>query len=225
MEEKPQNLNAGSGLNTKSNSAPVKPDFYLLIYNIQKYRNIGMIIRSASAFNVKAIFVYGNKKILKKFFGNQQTTDKNEYVFFDNLDTLKKHCKQNSISICGIEITEHSKPAHTNPFIGHTLFVLGNEGTGLSDKAKQLCDQFVYIQQYSNKTASLNVAIAASIIFNHFAIWADYTPSQINQEKFVLSEQKTLKYKELISEEVEPESTKSVEEEGESNNISNIFEI
>jgi len=32
-----------------------------------------------------------------------------------------------------------------------------------------MCDHFVYIPQYTDKTASLNVAVAGSIIFHHFA--------------------------------------------------------
>ena len=180
-----------------------KPDFYILIYNIQKYRNIGTIIRSASAFNVKAIFVYANKKILKKFFGNQNTTKTNEFIFFDSLETIKKYCKDNSITICGIEITEDSKPIQSTPFLGNTLFVFGNEGTGLSDKQKQLCDYFIFIQQYSNRTGSLNVAIAASIVFHHFALFAGYTPALFSKEKYETATQfdkrnKEVNYEDLI---------------------------
>jgi tRNA G18 (ribose-2'-O)-methylase SpoU len=40
----------------------------------------------------------------------------------------------------------------------------------MNQKQKNLCENFVYIQQYSQKTGSLNVAIAASIIFYHFFV-------------------------------------------------------
>lgn len=43
------------------------------------------------------------------------------------------------------------------------------KGSGLHEKHKEICDHFVYIPQYTEKTASLNVAIAGSIIFHHFA--------------------------------------------------------
>jgi len=39
----------------------------------------------------------------------------------------------------------------------------------LIEKHKEICDHFVYIPQYTEKTASLNVAVAGSIIFHHFA--------------------------------------------------------
>ena len=37
-----------------------------------------------------------------------------------------------------------------------------------------ICDGFVYIPQYGPGTASLNVAVAASIILHRFATWAGY---------------------------------------------------
>lgn len=35
-----------------------------------------------------------------------------------------------------------------------------------------ICDDFVIIPQYGGGTASLNVTVAASIIMNSFAVWA-----------------------------------------------------
>ena len=39
----------------------------------------------------------------------------------------------------------------------------------MHEKHKEICDHFVYIPQYTEKTASLNVSVAGSIIFHHFA--------------------------------------------------------
>jgi hypothetical protein len=58
------------------------------------------------------------------------------------------------------------------------------KGQGLLEIHKQICDYFVYIPQYTNKTASLNVAVAGSIIFHYFAVWAGYEESQMFGEKF-----------------------------------------
>lgn len=55
---------------------------------------------------------------------------------------------------------------------GPAAFMLGNEGQGLSPKQMALCDRFVYIPQYGVGTASLNVAVAASIVLHHFSVWA-----------------------------------------------------
>jgi len=160
-------------------------DFYLLIYNLQSKNNVGTLIRSASAFNCKKIFVIGeNKKILKKFFGSQGTIKKMEFEYFENLENLMIFCKEKEINICGVEIGGDSQAVHKHPFKGNTLFVLGNEGSGMNHKQKELCDHFVYIPQYSNKTGSLNVAIAGSIIFHHFGVWAKYKEAEYTNEKY-----------------------------------------
>ena len=163
-----------------------KPKFYLLIYNISKSKNIGTLIRSASAFGVNQIFVVGNdKKVLKKFFGSQGTVQKSNFLFFDSILNLEAYCKSNNINFCGVEIGEYSKPVHQYEFKGDTLFVLGNEGQGMNEKQKKMCgNNLVYIPQYSEKTASLNVACAGSIVFNYFAIWAKYSECKFINEKF-----------------------------------------
>lgn len=179
-EHKTTNLESETSPNESN-----KYDFYLLIYNIQSKHNAGTLIRSASAFNCKKILVLGqNKKILKRFFGHQGTLKRMEFLFFDTIDDLKKFCRENKIFICGVEIGEQSVAINKQPFQGNTLFVLGNEGSGMNQKQKDLCDQLVYIPQYSNKTGSLNVAIAGSIIFHHFALWAGYKEADYTNEKY-----------------------------------------
>ena len=42
----------------------------------------------------------------------------------------------------------------------------------------------MYIPQYTDKTASLNVAIAGSIIFHHFALWAGFKEHHRSGFKF-----------------------------------------
>jgi len=79
---------------------------------------------------------------------------------------------------------KESKPIHEHPFRGPTLFVLGNEGSGLNKNQIAICDHFVYIEQYTNKIASLNVAIAGSIVFHHFGVWAKFQAQRIRDFKF-----------------------------------------
>lgn len=85
--------------------------------------------------------------------------------FFNSIQEVKTHCSEQKIKICGIEIMPESRPIQEHPFQGDTLFLLGNEGSGLNSTQIAMCDHFVYIPQYTDKTASLNVAIAGSIIF------------------------------------------------------------
>jgi tRNA G18 (ribose-2'-O)-methylase SpoU len=68
-----------------------------------------------------------------------------DYRIFRDLSDIKKYCGQQKISICGVEIIEGAKPIHTQPFVGDTVFMLGNEGSGLNERQIAICDQFVYI--------------------------------------------------------------------------------
>eukprot|EP01068_Selenidium_serpulae_P006665 Selendium_serpulae@DN4471_c0_g1_i1.p2 len=52
---------------------------------------------------------------------------------------------------------------------------MGSEGQGLSKAQIAICDEFVYVPQYSTATASLNVSIATAIVLHHFAEWASRT--------------------------------------------------
>ena len=104
--------------------------------------------------------------------------------FFDSLSQVRDYCDTSNIKICGIEILPESRPIHEQPFLGDTLFLLGNEGSGLNENQIKICDHFVYIPQYTDKTGSLNVAIAGSIIFHHFAMWAKYKESSREGQKY-----------------------------------------
>ena len=47
-----------------------------------------------------------------------------------------------------------------------------------------LCDSFVYIPQYGEGTASLNVTVAASIVLHNFAVWAQFSERQRSGYKY-----------------------------------------
>lgn len=93
-----------------------------------------------------------------------------------------------------------ARPIQEQPFKGDTLFVLGNEGAGLNKNQIDICDHFVYIPQYTNKTASLNVAVAASIVFHHFALWANYKEHNRVGFKYEEADEYSKKMGELIHE-------------------------
>ena len=55
----------------------------------------------------------------------------------------------------------------------------------------RLCDSFVYISQYGVGTASLNVAVAASIVLHHYALWAGYEERSRQGFKYDVAEKPT----------------------------------
>lgn len=160
-------------------SAPVevsstagKPDCYVVVSNVAKRHNIGTLMRSCVAFGVKEIIVTGTGRV--QTFGAQGTERFSHVRTFPKAKDAVTYLKALGVTICGIEITPDAQSIETHPFRGPTAFLAGNEGDGLCEAHKALCDHFVYIPQYGNGTASLNVTIASSIILHHFALWAGY---------------------------------------------------
>ena len=90
--------------------------------------------------------------------------------------------------VVGVEIVDSAKPINSHPFSRSVAFMLGNEGQGLSERQIRACDSFVYIPQYGVGTASLNVAVAASIVLHHFGVWAGYAERSRTGYKFDVAE-------------------------------------
>lgn len=127
-------------------------------------------MRSACAFGVTEVLVVGAKKLA--LFGNQGTAGHAATSHFESLEVAKAELTARGARLCGVEIDDSAVPVHQCPFTGSTAFMLGNEGCGMTPAQRAACDFFVYIPQHSGATASLNVAVAGSIVLHHFALWA-----------------------------------------------------
>ena len=118
-------------------------------------------------------------------FGSQGS---DAFVRFRHLPTLEDAVaylrRERGCEVVGVEIVEGAERVQDAPFRGSTAFMLGNEGAGLTEKQIGLCDRFVYIPQYGEGTASLNVTTAAAIALHHFGAWAGYREARRSGHKF-----------------------------------------
>ncbi|OQR91181.1 hypothetical protein ACHHYP_04915 [Achlya hypogyna] len=153
-----------------------------IINNIQKRKNIRDLLLSATAFGVSEVFVVGQKLLSFEaalHFEDSLPGFKLPYPITRcrTLDECKALllARDPSTRVIGIEIL-HSAKSVNDPdvFVADApmAFMVGNEGSGLSDAQVAICDGFVYIPQYGGGTASLNVTVAASIIMHRYAVWA-----------------------------------------------------
>lgn len=138
----------------------------LVLDNIQDPGNLGTIIRSCVAFNVDTLVVSNdtvdiyNSKVIRASQGmifSLNIIERELISFLSNLKEYKIYGTDvnNGISLKNIEKVEKS------------AIIMGNEGNGMSDKIKELCDEFIYIDM-NDKCESLNVGIATSIILYEF---------------------------------------------------------
>jgi tRNA(Leu) C34 or U34 (ribose-2'-O)-methylase TrmL len=175
-----------------------KPYCYLILNRLRK-GNVSILLRSCVAFNIKAVLLcgrvaeYDDSQLRMADHGAGRFVEVRRFARFeDAVAHLRTGPDGVRVDVCGVEIRPDAIPVDSvapPPFNGSTAFVLGSEGDGLSDVHMALCDRFVFIPQYGNGTASLNVAIAGSIVMHRFASWAGYAAQPLdpsNQAKFLV---------------------------------------
>jgi len=166
-----------------------KAECVVVVYNVAKKRNVGDIVRSAVAFGASRFIVVGARKL--QMFGSFGTSsfiaiESYQGKIADCLDGLRKE----GYALIGIEISPDARSITSQPapFAQKSAFILGNEGSGLSEAVIKLCDWLVYIPQYGTGTASLNVCVAASIVLQHFAVFAQFPETSRKGFKFVVDD-------------------------------------
>ena len=150
------------------------------------------MIRSACAMGVKEVLIAGNRKNIT-FFGSQGTAKHATLRHFAKLKDAVAYARRQGCAICGVEIKPQARSVLSEGVFDfqdkpNMAFILGNEGVGMSDVQCAACDFFVRIPQYGDSTASLNVTVAASIVFHRFASYAGYPEHEAEGEKFVVKD-------------------------------------
>lgn len=134
----------------------------IILDNIQDPGNLGTIIRSAVAFNFDSVVISKgtvdlyNPKVIRSTKGmlfNMNVIVREIDEFINNLSgyTVYGTDVVNGNNIRDIDISEK------------LALVIGNEGRGISDNVRKLCDEFIYIDM-STLCESLNASVAASIL-------------------------------------------------------------
>ena len=134
----------------------------IILDNIQDPGNLGTIIRSAVAFNFDTVVLSRgcvdlyNPKVVRSTKGmlfNINIIVRELESFINELDDY---------IIYGTDVVNGNNIKNEN-IPSKVALVIGNEGRGISDDIKRLCNRFIYIDM-NNKCESLNASVAASIL-------------------------------------------------------------
>lgn len=136
----------------------------LILDNIQDPGNLGTIIRSACAFNIDTIILSENSVDLynPKVIRATQGMIFNINIMYKNLSNFVPLLKANGYKIYGTDVTGGVNVKNLECYNKYAI-IMGNEGNGISDNIKKLCDKLIYISM-NEKCESLNVGVATSII-------------------------------------------------------------
>ena len=137
---------------------------YIYCDNLQDPGNIGTIIRTADAFSFSGVIlsrgcadVY-SPKVIRSTQGSMFNIPVVVETDVDFLRKAKETFKITSTALYGDCVMVKEMKTEKNQ-----IFVIGNEGSGVSEEILKMSDEIVYIPM-SGKAESLNAAVAASIL-------------------------------------------------------------
>lgn len=135
----------------------------LLLDKVQDAGNLGTIIRTADAFDIRTIIciegtvdVY-SPKVVRSTMGSI-LRQKVIYIKEDQVELLKKH---NYKLIC--TSLKANKRLKNIDLSSKKAFIFGNEANGVSKLVEEKCDELIKIDM-SSSAESLNVAISVGIV-------------------------------------------------------------
>ncbi len=139
-------------------------DFHVAIENWQHDFNIGTIVRTANAFLAAEVHIVGNRRWNRR---GAMVTDRYQHLRHhpapaDLAAYLHERPDEEQVTLLGIDNLPGSAHLETMPVPRRVCFLFGQEGPGLSDAAREVCDGTFSIAQFGS-TRSINASAAAAI--------------------------------------------------------------
>lgn len=145
----------------QKNEAP----FILILDGIEDPHNLGSIIRTAETAGVHGIIIPKRRAVAVNSTVNKVSAGAVEHMKVARVtnisDSIQK-LKDAGLWICGTDINT-DKYYYNQDLTGPLGIVIGNEGTGISEKVRKNCDFTVKIPM-KGKVTSLNASVSAGII-------------------------------------------------------------
>ena len=138
----------------------------LVLENIQDPSNIGGIFRTAEALGIGTLLLCGeccdiySPKVLR---GSMGAIFRMNFVLVDSASSLKKLLCKHDYKLFGAVPDSDAVKITDLIYNEKTAVAVGNEGNGLTDELKNLCDSLITIPMLG-RAESLNAATAAAII-------------------------------------------------------------
>ena len=137
---------------------------YIALDTVQNPDNLGAISRTAEAFGIDGMIVFGgcdiyNPKALRASMG---ALIRLPVKVCESLENEMKKCKKVGINTFATVPDRDAKDITKVDFSKGAFCIIGNEGNGVSQEIIGLCDEKITIKM-SGRAESLNAAAAASI--------------------------------------------------------------
>ena len=149
----------------------------LILGEVQDPHNVGAVIRSAAAFGLAGVLIPPHNQapvtgtVIKVSAG---MAFRIPIVAISNVNSVIRDLQKRGFWVYGLE--GNGTVSTTNErFEKPSTFVLGNEGSGLRQKTKEVCDDLISIPIHP-RCESLNAAAATAIVL---ASWSAQHPESL----------------------------------------------
>jgi len=134
--------------------------FHVAIENWQHDFNIGTIVRTANAFLAREVHIVGNRRWNRR---GAMVTDRYQHLrHHEDAPALAAYLHEQGVTLLGIDNLPGSRPVETITLPRDVCLLFGQEGPGLSEGARGVCDGTFSIAQFGS-TRSINASAAAAI--------------------------------------------------------------
>jgi tRNA G18 (ribose-2'-O)-methylase SpoU len=142
-------------------------DFHVAIENWQHDFNIGTIVRTANAFLAREVHIVGRRRWNRR---GAMVTDRYQHVrHHEDVASLAGAMRAAGVSVLGIDNLPGSSPLETVALPRRVCLLFGQEGPGLSEEARAVCDGTFSIVQFGS-TRSINASAAAAIAMHTWVV-------------------------------------------------------
>jgi len=141
--------------------------FHVAIENFQHDHNIGTVVRTANAFAAKAVHIVGRRRWNRR---GAMVTDRYQHlVHHEDLDSLADFAAKERLEIVAVDNTPGAVRIETAELPRQCMLLFGQEGPGLSPRARERADLMVSIAQFGS-TRSINAGVAAGIVMHAWVV-------------------------------------------------------
>ena len=146
--------------------SPRENEKILILESVRDPGNMGTILRNSVAFGIDRLIISSDcadiysPKVIRSSMG---AIFKQKIDICSDLESPILKLKKCGKRVLGAALEKNSLTLGKDNIDSNDVFVLGNEGHGLSKNVLDLCDNTIFIPMKEN-TESLNVAIAAAIL-------------------------------------------------------------
>jgi RimJ/RimL family protein N-acetyltransferase/tRNA(Leu) C34 or U34 (ribose-2'-O)-methylase TrmL len=134
--------------------------FHVAVENWRHDMNIGTVVRTANAFGAAGVHIVGRRAWNRR---GAMVTDRYLAIHHhDGLASLAAFAADRDLRLVGVDNLPGSVSIFTTPPPERALLLLGQEGPGLSDAAREAVEVVLHIPQVGS-TRSINAGVASGI--------------------------------------------------------------